>query len=325
MRIIPSASESFMPVSRIARLAVAALLLTGARSAHAQATTTALGNYILCRTTVGGNACFEIGLTTAARVNGGGVRDGTTGIVTARNLQGAAVVGAGGQTIAASNVLSVLTSIEFVTPGCLPGLACGIGDYFDGIAFGAAVGVPTVSSATGPVAGTVTNWTGTATKDPFGGISMLVFNAPSTSDGFNLTTQGLGGCTAGTGTVTNVANRLATSAFRTCDAQNLTGTFNLSFSTSAIFDPTFFWAANVRFVSETTPGSGNLQSFYCGIGANRRAQAFSGGNGSPCSSSAAAASAPAPASNVVPEPSTIALLGAGLAGLLVVQRRRRTA
>lgn len=307
-----------MSVSRIARWAVAVALFTVAKSADAQATTTSLGNYIICRTTVGAEACFQLGLTTAARMNGGGVRDGTTGVVSVRSLQGSSVTGPSGQTVAASNALTVLSQIEFVTPGCLPGLACGIGDYFDGIPFGATVAATGVASANGTIAGAPANWQGNASKDPYAGISQLVFTAPGTWNGSNTTYQGLGGCTAGTGTAISMFNVLATTAVRTCDAQGLDGLLNLSFSTNAIFDPTFFWAANVRFFGETTPGSGNLQSFYCGVGGNRRGEAFRGGGGS-CGGFAMAT----PDMQVVPEPGTVGLLGAGLVGLLAMARRKR--
>jgi len=313
-------AETFMSVSRIARWAVAIVLLTGAHSVGAQATTTSLGNYILCRTTVGASACFQLGLTTAARLNGSGVRDGTTGVVSVRSLQGTTVVGPAGQTVAASNAITVLSLIEFVTPGCLPGLACGLGDYFGGVPFGTTVAAAGIASANGTVGGTPTNWSGSASMDGSAGISVLAFSVPGTSNGVNATWLGLGGCTAGTGSSLQYANLLATTAVRTCDEQGLTGMLNLTFSTNAIFDPTFFWGANVRFFSETTPGSGNLQSFYCGVGGNRRGEAFSGGIGGTCGSFAMASSD----LQVVPEPATVGMLGAGLVGLLVVARRRRT-
>ena len=305
-----------MPVSRIARWAVVVSLLTVAGSVGAQATTTSLGNYILCRTTVGAEACFQLNLTTAARFNGSSVRDGTTGVVSVRNLQGATVAGPAGQ-IAASNAITVLSQIEFVTPGCLPGLACGVGDFFDGIAFGATIAVAGVASANGPISGTPTNWNGTASKSLSGGSSMLAFTAPATFSGSKTTYQGLGGCTAGTGASTSMANVLATTALRTCDAQGLNGMLNLTFSTNAIFDPTFFWAANVRFFGETAPGSGNLESFYCGVGGNRRGEVLKGGGA--CSGFATAERN----LQVVPEPATVGMLGAGLLGLVAMARRKR--
>ena len=311
--------------SRVIRWATSAAVLAAAQPLAAQATTTSLGDYIICRTTSGAAGCLQIGMTTAARVNNAGIRTGTTGVVTVRNLQGRVVTGPGGVTVAASNALTSLFQIDFLTPGCLPGLACGIGDYFDGMPFGGNVSAPGIASSNGSIAGTPANWSGNASKDVSAGISQLVFSAPSSFDGSNSTTLGLGGCTAGTAPVNGVFNTLASAAVRTCDAQGFTGALNLAFSTNAIFDPTFFWAITIRLYGETAPGSGRTSQFVCGVGSNRRGEVMSGGFNGICGGFAVpgAPGLPgAPEIGVVPEPATYAMLGVGLMGLLAVRRRR---
>src|SRR4051812_48098889 len=80
--------------------AVGMASLTAAGGAQAQAqppTTTDLGIDTLCRTSTAGQGCHELHLTTAARFNSNGVRNGTTGTLTLRNLQGSVYTAPNGQ------------------------------------------------------------------------------------------------------------------------------------------------------------------------------------------------------------------------------------
>jgi len=311
-----------MHSARLARWALPALLTAVANGAGAQATTTSLGTYNICRTTPGAAACFELGLTTAARLNNVGVRNGTTGVVRVQSLQGAAVAGPNATTIAASNAITVLHEISFFTPGCLPGLPCGPGDYFTGMPFNTTIGAPTVSSASGSVIGTLEVWQQTAELWN-SGESILRFLAPGTIRGGRTSIrQGLGGCAAGEVTATDFANLVANTAVRTCDAEGATGALEMAFSTDAIFDPTYFWSANIRFYSELIGRPGIANNFYCGVGAARRGEILQGGGGTDCGGFAVPDAPPVDV-GVVPEPATVALFGTGSIGVLVLSRRRR--
>ena len=149
----------------------------------------------------------------------------------------------------------------------------------------------------------------------------MALSATTASLGSNIVYQGLGGCTAGTATVSGMFNTLATTAVRTCDATGATGALTLAFATNAIFDPTFFWEVRLRFFGKRAPGSGTMTSFFCGVGANRRGEVLFGPQGGgECSGFAASAVTPP---GVVPEPDAVVLLATGLAGLAVVVGRRR--
>lgn len=313
--------------ARLARWALPALLTVVTSGVGAQATTTSLGTYLICRTTPGAAACFELGLTTAARLNGIGVRNGTTGVVRVRSLQGADVAGPGGTTIAASNAITVLNDISFFTPGCLPGRPCGPGDYFTGMPFERTIAATTTTTASGSVAGTPGQWQGTAELYN-SGESILRFIAPGRYRNPNSVRDGLGGCTAGEVTTTDFANLIANTAVRTCDAEGATGALEMAFTTDAIFDPTYFWSANIRFYGELIGRPGIAAPFYCGVGANRRGDILQGGSGQNCGGFAAPDPGnPQPGNpqpGVVPEPSSVVLLASGLFGLAAVARRRRS-
>lgn len=307
--------------ARLARWALPALLTVVTSGVGAQATTTSLGTYIICRTTPGAAACFELGLTTAARLNNNGARNGTTGVVRVQSLQGAAVAGPDGSTIAASNAITVLRDISFFTPGCLPGQACGPGDYFTGMPFNSTIAATTTTTASGSVAGTLGQWQGTAELYN-SGESILRFSAPGRFRNPNSVLDGLGGCTAGEVTTTDFVNFIASASTRTCDAQGATGALEMAFTTNAIFDPTYFWSANIRFYGELIGRPGIAAPFYCGVGANRRGEILQGGMGQTCNGFAA----PEPGNpqpGVVPEPSSVVLLASGIFGLVAVARRRR--
>lgn len=305
--------------SRLALIAALGSVAPVASTASAQATPADFGTYMLCLNDPTSPTCFQLSLTTAARVNTSGTVTGTTGTLTLRNLQGTTVTSPDGVTYTAGTLPSVLTSVEFATPGCLPASPCTSQDYFGGGPPGGAQLRTSPASAVGMVGGTVADWYWQTERSINAGESFLRFLSPSTYRNPNTVYEGLGGCASGGGQLSGVFNQVATTGARTCDEQGLTGALAMTFDTDFIFDATYFWRFTIRFAQQSSPAQSMFSRYVCEMGAYPRGTPFASG---PNCGGWAVTERSSPVTPV-PEPQSAALVVAGIGALVVAAHRRR--
>ena len=302
-------------------LAVGAAVVTSSGAAFAQSvpTTSTLGSYTICRTSIAGQACHELSLTTAARFDSAGTRNGTTGTMMLRNLQGTVYTAPNGSSFLTGSAASVLTGVTFYTQGCLPGQPCLSPDFFDGIAFGSTQSGATNATALGAIAGSAPNWTWQSDK-PLAADNpntlRFVANTRFVNNFVRVQVLGIGGCTGGGGQLDGQFRDVVQEA-RTCTPQGLSGALAMTFATAAVFNPTYITSLRVDWAQQTTPGAGDFASYFCAASSVRRGEALTQSSGG-CSAFASVVA-------VVPEPGTWALFAAGLVGIALTVARQRTA